>query len=315
VKIIFDGFDGTNIEQQRKPFKDLIGQLAQGLKLKSLEYIIIPKDFETQLYMFQRSKGLREECTDNETVVTIGKNINYVEVEELKTSIFLHPSIIQNLSSESIDDVLGAIHTIKHELCHSHDTYLKSKIISLDFIIDKEGDFDWVLKLHADSIWSEYIANKLSKSIINKNGNELVMPTEAVLEQDISMLLASIFEVETDVHKYIDRYRKHQDIMRLYLEIQESSGFLLKMMSAVYGSLCCCEDAIKSLDIEIKGTCVFEIWKSLCQSLDNLNSNYPNWSGIQEFDELSQVVLETWNILGIFPRVAGSNLFIDVPSK
>lgn len=314
MEIRFIGFEGKPIELLRKPFEDLIGKLAQGLELKSLKYIIIPEDFKTELFKFQKSKGLREECTENEVGVAGGKVVSYIEAGELEICIFLHPGVFGLLFSKNSDDVLNGIQIMRHELCHVHDDYLKSRVLSLDFITNQERDFEWALKLHADSIWSEYIANKLSKTTVNINGTEINLPNQISLMQDLKLFLDSIFKVESDAQKYIDAYRSHADVEKLYQEIQESASFLLNMMGRVYGMLCPYEELIKAVDDGIKETYAFDIWKQLCQSLDALSSKYPNWSGVQEFDGLSQVVLKTWNILGIYPRVTESGLYIEVPA-
>ena len=151
MEIRFIGFEGKPIELLRKPFEDLIGKLAQGLELKSLKYIIIPEDFKTELFKFQKSKGLREECTENEVGVAGGKVVSYIEAGELEICIFLHPGVFGLLFSKNSDDVLNGIQIMRHELCHVHDDYLKSRVLSLDFITNQERDFgscmsiiDWI---------------------------------------------------------------------------------------------------------------------------------------------------------------------------
>lgn len=315
MEIIYSEFKGINIELFRRPFEDLIDQLAQGLELQSLEYIIISDDFENDLNKFQRSKGLREEFTENELGVAIAKTVPYFEAEKLETCIFLHSAILGLLFSEDSNEVLNAIQIINHELCHAQDNYLKSKIFEPDFIMNRERDFDWALKIHADSIWSEYIANKSSRRVIKISGSDINLPPQVSFEIIVNLFIESIFKIERDAKKYIDEYRIHADIRRLYLEIQESAGFLLTMMGRAYGILCCYKELIEVIDEGIMPTYAFEIWKSLCPSLDNLNSKYPNWSGVREFDELSQLVLRTWNVLGIYPRVNGNGLYVEVPFR
>jgi len=313
MEIKFIGFVGKPIEKLRGPFEDLMSKLAQGLELDSLKYIIISEDFKTELFKFQKSKGLREGCTENEVGVAGGKVVAYIEAGELEHIIFLHPNVFGLLFSNESNDVLNGIQIMRHELCHVHDDYLKSKVLSFDFITNQEKDFEWALKLHADSIWSEFIANKLSKITVEIEGTKISTPTLVSFTQDIPLFIDSIFKMKADTKNYIDAYRTHRDITRLYLEIQKCSTFFFTMAGRIYGLLSLYEEPLEILDEGIKKTYAFEIWKPLCQSLDALNSRYPNWSGVQEFDELSQVVLKTWNILGIYPRVTESGLYIDVP--
>lgn len=313
MEIEFVGFKGLPIEQLKEPFDDLMSQLAQGLEITSLKNIIIAEDFKTELFKFQKSKGLREECTENEVGVAGGKVVSYFQNGELEICIFLHQAVFGLLFSEKSEDVLNGIQIMRHELCHVHDTYLKSKMLSADFINYNERDFEWALRLHADHIWSEYIANRLSKTKVNLNGIEINIPTLVSLKQDISLLIESIFKVEADAQSSIRAYRTHRDIIRLYKEIQESSSFLLGMMGRVYGLLCIYNDFLDVINEGIRDAYASEIWMLLCRSLNVLDSKYPMWCGEQEFDDLSQVVLRTWNILGIFPKATDKGLYIDVP--
>jgi hypothetical protein len=313
MEIKFIGFEGLPIERLSEPFEDLIRQLVQGLEIESLKYIIIPEDFKTELFKFQKSKGLREECTENEVGVAGGKVVPYIEADDLEICIFLDPAVFGLLFSKESDEVLNGIQIMRHELCHVHDNYLKSRVLSLDFITNQERDFEWALKLHADHVWSEYIANKLSKIKVNINETEINIPAQVSFKQDMSLYFDSIVKVKVDAQSYIDAYRTHRDILRLYQEIQECSNFLLGMMGRVYGHLCPYEEVLEKMNEGIKDTYAFEIWMPLCRSLNVLDSNYPRWSGEQEFDELSQVVLKTWHILGIYPRVTANGLYIDVP--
>jgi hypothetical protein len=89
------------------------------------------------------------------------------------------------------------------------------------------------------------------------------------------------------------------------------------MMGRIYGFIYSCDELLKIMNDFLKEVYAFEIWQPLCQSLDILDSKYPDWSGIQELEELGKVVLQTWNILGIYPIVKdnGEGLFISVPIR
>lgn len=55
-------------DETKELLRALIDLMSQGLNLESLEYIIIPKDFSSELFTFQRDKGLRAEFTKDGTI-------------------------------------------------------------------------------------------------------------------------------------------------------------------------------------------------------------------------------------------------------
>jgi hypothetical protein len=275
------------------------------LELGTLEYIIIPKDFASELVAFQRKRGLREGFTDDDTGSAVAKTLDYGTGGVLKQTIFINSSLF-------CLDSLEVVSIINHELCHVHDNFMLSKILGLDFVISQSGNLQEVLRMFAKATWSEYAANRLSLRYINNNNTQIKFSTKG-FSRDIKIMFERIDKSKKECREHIRLYKKTKKGVRLYEGFQESTSSLLLAIGRTYGSIhgLNFDEIENSINEEIR-TYLREICKDLSDELKNLFSKYPNWDGIEALDELANIVLRTWNKMGFYPEDTIKGIHIRV---
>lgn len=309
MEVVDNFFEEKDQEQVKKIILDVIRQLASNfdnkLNLENLEYLIVPVDYGSELLKFQREHGLTEGYTNDEYGQAFGKNLSYEKDGKLKTSIFIDSAIIQCLFMEEQRQM--SVHLIHHELCHTHDATIKVDMLGLDNVLRSRGDFQTVLRIHADNIWSEYFANRWASKTIPVDHDMYVL-----------YLVEMVNKIKETNEKFIKEYRLHGNIDQLYGEIQMYTAKLLYTAATVYGYIhgrnLGQHEFKKLLDETINETYMRLIWGKLENQLEKLYDIYGFWSGIEQLNGLSSIVLKMWNNMGIFPSVDKNGaLYIDVP--
>ncbi|MGE7430699.1 hypothetical protein ACQKLM_21615 [Bacillus thuringiensis] len=301
-----DGIEGLKIT-----IKDLIDQLSSlsKLNLSELENVIIPENFGEALMNFQREKGLPIGYTDNEHARARAKVLNYISGSRKRCAIFIDKEIIGCLYDKDVQPL--AINTIHHELCHVHDYFYKNKLFSSedrtfnDYLLGRLYDNSW-------GLWSEYFALRKSASTIPL-GSDL----------DIPFLKELVELISSEIEQHIKEYRFDADINKLFSIVDSKVSFLLTMtvtcLGRIHGLGDYDEDMLEgTAEIDFKnlfGKNEFnETWKNLWIELEGIYNKYPDWSGMEVFEGLNEIVLKTWNLFGIFPEKTKENeLYIDVP--
>lgn len=297
--------------ETKELLRSIVKRLSQGLNLESLDYIIIPKDFPSELFAFQREKGLREEYTRDELGTAAAKTLSYFKDGGFTQSIFLDSNKFF-LDPAKSEDLEVAVFLINHELCHIHDGYTKYKTIG--WCHKPQKNLSVILKNRADDIWSEYIANRLALRKINVNGNLEMTFSPIVLGYDLSLLLDRIPLAKNKIEKSIFEYRYHANINQLLEEVIENASQLLKATGRLYGHIHGLNlFDTKQLNDDISKTYFKNTWDSIGPILQELYKKYPYWSSSNELNDLSEIVLKTWNIFGIFPRDTNQGIYVDVP--
>ncbi len=314
MKILLNCFEGEYIHYKKdyeNATTDLISQLSKDLNVELLESFIVPNDFGKELTEFQLLNGLTVEYTNDDTGRAFGKTLSYVNNGKHCITVFIDKSILFHAFSDNSETSKLAIHLIHHELCHVHDDIIRARLFGVDYIMKERGDFNEVLKIHANAIWAEFIATKLSISSIYVG-----------YDMNIGYLF-QIIDLEKDkCEQYIDEYRVSNDIDTLLNRIELSSFYVLRLACIVYGNLIgiseildenSYEEMKKSIDDKIAETYIKDIWIELGRILSVMNNEYPDWNGEVHIENLSKIVLMTWNEMGIFPLETEEGIYIEVP--
>ncbi|MGE8207464.1 hypothetical protein ACQKP0_23545 [Heyndrickxia sp. NPDC080065] len=298
-------FDENMVIAIKQAFEQIIEQL-QELNLGSLQYIIVPDDFGKELIEFQQQNGLREGYTNNEFGIAVGKVLSYLDDGDFKTTIFFDPRIIYALFDENLKQ--NSIHYIHHEFCHVHDDYEKYRAFG---VIDLEEAFfnssdkvSQVAYAHADLIWSEYIATKLSAPSKPENHDIYV-----------ESLLSLIPNTKKQCEEEIKAYRADGNIDKLFGEIQLSTSQLLKVTAYFIGY---ChgyniDPPTEMNDFVEQYTYLDGVWGELPDKLNKLYESYGTWDDVKVFNQLADMVLILWGNLGVYPKNKDCQLYISVP--
>ncbi|MGX2958032.1 hypothetical protein JNUCC23_01915 [Peribacillus sp. JNUCC 23] len=315
MEIVLDSIEGISDEQlvqMKEALHDLvINKLSVDLDITRLEKIYIPNDFGESVVDFQKSNGLSVGYTNNEMGVAGGKTLSYGEIGEQKNVIFLQQGVFLSLFDPDSSQIYANL--IHHELCHVHDNLNKEKMGKFirEYDNPSENYLTNVTKHHSMIIWDEYIAPRLSAK---------TFPVEEGLNMDY--LLDLIEYTEKNIGDKVNQYRIRGNIDLLFKEVQELSNPMMKIAATVIGNFDGLglneENELKimaQMDECIDQTTFKPIWPKLKIALRNLYAKYPNWKGISVFDELNQLVIETWKVYGIITEDRGDRAYIDVPFK
>jgi hypothetical protein len=293
-------------------FDEILSDLKTLLKLDSLEKIIISTDFSEDIIKIQNEYELDEiSYTNRKDGSAVAKVItNNASEENLKQSIIIKDFIILGLFIP--EQAKSSFHILHHELCHVHDYYNQYEISKISGGKEKKlNKLQNVLITHANTIWSEYIAVRLSA---------LSTPKDQLDDFDIPYLLQLIVSTKKNMEKKILNYRYNGDTLKLFLYLQKETGILLKIAATTQGYI----DGLKIHEHEsyietknkIEKLNFDDIWMKQWDQLRLLFDIYPNWKDINQLNKLGQVVQKCWEHFGIYPKYLkeSKEIHIDVPS-
>lgn len=285
-------------------FEQLIMHLSKHLNITSLESIVITDNFTRDIIKFQETYGLKERGhTDSEDGVAVAKVLSHRKDGEYKQTIFISETIYNELiNTDSSEDW---IQYIQHELAHIHDNFIKESIYSFE---KRQGVgfhiLDHILNNHADSIWSEYIANRLSSP---------TMKEEHII-RSLDHMLQLIDSVQNQIKELKEQYKLEEDIRHLFIRTQQITDLLFRVTANVYGFLHSLEDQrwADGLYHNLDESYYKEVFKTFDEPLRLLYSKYPNWNDIDELEIVHEVILKCWNNLGIYPKKTGEEIYIEI---
>jgi hypothetical protein len=281
----------------------------------SVVEVIIPEDFDAELVAFQEAHGLDERGrTHDESGIAACKVLRYQDSGETYHAVFLDKDYWLGMllcGEKSGADL--AIHFLHHELAHVQEMQYTREIFGDDFPLAYKNNLQALLRGLASIVWGEYYANRTAGG---------TMPLEHAC--GMSGLYETLEYALAEMDGQVASYRYHADIESLW-----TTGIELcrRLMYAIGSSLGYFHynKAFFSVDGEIIGDaekkvgeslgCLDGVWTDAAMALDSLYSTYPDWQGPQDLDDLAEVVLQAFNILGLYPRQEGEDVYIDVPFR
>ncbi len=300
--------------------ESVLNQLKVNLVLPENCKIIIPDNFEKELFEFQAEKDLAQEYTKSPMGTAFAKVLDYVEGDIFYSVVFINKAlifalqtddIIEKLSIDQKDDVLRwrgtAINVIHHELVHMHDEQIageRYKDISDGCNLDLMGG----MKKLALVVWKEYYAFRISASTYNWEN----------IEEEFDNLIKQIKYLEDKTRERIWEYRFSGDLDTLVQKVGEDIPTLTKYAAYLLGKLSY-NKSIEALNeyfdlvtSKLSDTFFYNIWKDMNEDLNQIFSVYPELNS-KTFDNLSYTLLKCWNELGMFPKDTDEGLYISIP--
>jgi hypothetical protein len=284
-----------------------------NLNINTLSEIIIPDDFDAELVAFQEAHGILEVGrTNDEQGMAAGKVIEYLETGELVQSIFLDKQVwLGMLYSQEKEDHDMAIHLLHHELAHVQGNQYLNEIFGAEFPLPYMSDLQSLLTYLARIVWEEYYANRVS-------GGSMPMAHGC----RIPILYETVDYVEAEASDLIATYRLDGDIGTLFQNAFEVCWRLMYSVGSTLGYLHYfasyfsdqgdgIREIVKNIGDQLES--FREVWTDSGSALSSLFESFPNWSEIEDLEELSKVVLKAFHELGLFPRQTKDGVYVDVP--
>lgn len=283
----------------------IIEQLPE-LNLVSLDSIIVPHDYGIELAAFQENITATIGYTNSGLGIGVGKTLAYLENDMFKTTIFLDPRLVAGI----IDDSGRQSHThiIHHELCHVHDDNEKYRVFGVcdidDLFIHTDDMVKQLMYTHADNLWSEYIATKLSAGSRPDDHHFYV-----------KSLFAALSVTLPEIQDEITKFKTHSDIRELFGHLQLKISYLLKITGYFLGY---CNAIVGSIPPEFSEEIqsnypYFEVPIVQLQThLKLMEETYGSWVDSSIFERLAEGVLLLWENLGIRLYNNEGQLYVDV---
>lgn len=300
-----------------RQIEDIILQLQEkaGVDISTMVEVIIPHEFDNELVAFQKAHGLDERGrTRDDSGIAACKVLKHQESGQTYQTVFLDKEywLVMLLSGEKSGTDL-AVHLLHHELAHVQENQYAAEIFGDDFPLPYKNNLQALLRGLARIVWEEYYANRTAGG---------TMPLEHAC--GMSGLYETVEYASTEMDRQVASYRYHGDIeslwtsgielcRRLMYSIGSSLGYFHYHKAVFSEDGECIQEAEKKVGESLN--CLESVWTNAAEALDSLYSTYPKWQGSEDLDNLAEVVLRTFNILGLHPRQEGKGVYIDVPFK
>ncbi|MGG0308373.1 hypothetical protein ABEY43_06835 [Priestia megaterium] len=270
MNIIFSDKNLTN--EQKVYMKNMIESETEkfNLKLDRLEKLILTEDYVEEL----KTEWSLIEQDENESIEGLAKESVAMKIvdKEGKSLVFISRPCWEGLISGKEDFKDYCIHVINHELVHVHDHTIKYYHIypePKEDIRVSEDNLKFILRLKADRVWSEYIAERLSAPTV----------TDKV-----------IWRTAGDLESRLGKMSSLDDILASFamlLGIQHGLG----------------DDCNYEIDNYVREVVedgwLLQTWDCVKVELPRLFNKYPNWESIEELDTIGEIILETWKRFGL----------------
>lgn len=300
MEIVFS--DDKLTPSEKKKIEELIlesGKINyEELHLDDLEKIILTNNYFEEVESAWLSIGKENKGASNNDV---GKGIgiaisNKPLDKDAKSIVLINENQWRNLLGDNTKMLEYCIHVINHELCHVHDdTHKHGQIYSEDMKQGNSNDLQFRLRCEADLVWGEYIAERLSSGTVTK---EFVYGEQNVLYN----VLKKIFEINEKNNVFVLREmtrNRNQSDFKFYIEYAMLSFARLQGITHGLGKN---HEWSKMIDSYLRnwlnGHGLVKVWDKIGVSLDCLHDIYPDWSDIDQLDELGSCIRESWKCFG-----------------
>jgi hypothetical protein len=271
--------------------------LGVFLNLSGLEAVSVADDYKGALEKveqgFQTTQSLAP--TNDEFGNGLAMAVPVLRNGALKTHIVLHSGLARVLLNSENEMYGVGVHTLAHEAGHAHDHEVESSNLPGvygSYIPDyKEGR----LFLLAHKCWTEYIASHLSSR----------WGTGDYCKSYSDMLCAMLSTARERGNAALDRYREHQDILKVEREVIDAYALLLDRGSYLVGHIHGLGKSVGEIAPEfftlVNETSWFKpVFERYEVNVRTLHGSYGKWSGVEVFEPLKQTFESLLNAGGMF---------------
>lgn len=316
-------------EEQSNYYKQVVYTLADELgkemNISKLESIIIPDQYKDELFEFQKSIGVKQWCTDDDTGTGFGQVVTKVLNEEKGHTIFLDKKLIaalfdentlllmkENMDEQSFEKLndcrILAINILHHELSHVHEMSMTEDI---EWTHNLNIDND-LLKYHlremAMSIWREYYACRVSAAThqIGRSDFHYIIELSNKIEHDILLQRKNYNLRIIGLNEFVNIFNNRIISLLKFSTYAHGNYFYLKSKDER-------DIIINALLGELEGNLFKGYWVRLGMVLDELFLKYPNWSTIDIIDDLCKVILEYMEEFNVHIENKHEGLYYKIP--
>ncbi|AZV45681.1 hypothetical protein BAOM_p028 (plasmid) [Peribacillus asahii] len=276
------------------------------LLIENLKHIYVTNNYTEELEAFQTKHGLNVGHTKNEIGEGFAMTLSYINEDAgEEQAIFLRAEVLFGLFNEEVQEGNRlSKNLLYHELAHVSDHLHQKRMFDKNEFRDLDllPAILYDLSLH---IWQEYYAYRKA----------------ATLFPSSDFQLDSFGETLDWFYDRSKQYIKNcnGDYDYLMKNMYGDAGYLFRTAASIHGNLQGFQiDDLRKQEMLGSIITIFannywvDIFEELGIELINLYNTYPRWQGYEQLEKLNQIVIKTFNRLGVFPQEAGSRIFVEL---
>jgi len=303
------GLDDERANELGQFVAALVQSLANSLDLAALEKIWLTNCYREAVASIDRGFDASEQLAPTNEVFATGVAmvVHVKRGDEFKCQVVVELGLAGSaLYAEDEATRTMAIATLVHELAHVHDFGAQCRMMpQIMFKSIPNSLSAWLYRV-IGGVWSEYFACWYAAPI-----------DEATLGPLVETFLKALDSFPEIVRQEIIAYRTSADIDHLIKVVENRYGALFRFAGYVIGHL----EGVKVSLAEARPddwakiqACGFvPTWEALTSALHKMHDAYPNWSGLEAYDDVGNVFCTFLRERGIDLQSRDQGFHINVP--
>lgn len=291
----------------------LAKELSRYVDLSRLEAIVIGWDYAEALASVDRGDGIPPAApTANEYGQGGAMAVHVVRDDEIWSIVVIWTGLVRQLNQTDHPDHKLALQTFVHELVHVDDLRLFSRTYPGGWRAAKPRDGrDAALQPIVNPCQSEYSAQRRAAWAVPEHGLDL-----------LEMLGEAMKDVDDQIRSARLSYRLHGDMDRYWPVIVERLTFLFQAIGYGLGHADWVEakaddhpDLAARYRAKLKELALFPSGWLLdaCRDAVQPFFDLEEWSDQEIYDPLIEVLEQLLNQNGMYTRVHGDGIYVDMP--
>lgn len=317
----------TLIPMMETTMESVVNKLAElddpKIDLTNLRSIHFTENYCNELFAFQRSVGIREYATSNKIgrgyaqVVYVDSSKSnelsgyHIFCDKMIPAVIMIGQFVEDHSEQFPKELIDKIciekkqylRVLRHELAHVEDENNQRNMDWIEHAFDSKS-VKTLLQSIALRLWEEYYACKRSSF----GGMQS-------LYDDFTSLVRDLDIAETEICDMRWNYNN----MKMSLD-----DFVTSLIRYIRMALICCCYFMGHYDLFYNTVSDILQWSAIPSRftrfipelwciLRDMNSSYPNWTGIDILDNLSEIIKECINCFEIHLRNEGAGIYYEIP--
>lgn len=311
--------------------ENVINQLVRleepYINLTGLNTLHFTDNYREELFEFQKSIGHHTFATRNKIgdgyaqVVYVGDDYKekdlrgyHIFFDKLIPATIVIAAFCENNSDKLDSDLLDNLRLeknkylrmVRHELAHVEDKNNQKKWLWMESAF-KDGSVSSIIAYDAYRIWEEYYACRRSNFYYDTKG----------IVDELSSLFENMTKAEKEICDFRWKYncRKvglnefvqsiHEYIRMVYIYCSYFMGHYQKVSKAI----------LEQLSPNLYSSRFYSYFGRLWNVLSNMGDSYPEWEGIEVFEDLSDIVLDTIHEFEVYPEDTAKGPYYDIPPE
>lgn len=272
---------------------------TDGLDLGSLKHVLVSGDFVNDVTRRLKELGRPELVTSNESAQALGKTITWGKPSDVSSIVIVPEPLLSAYEAVSLSRGI-----LYHELAHVHDDRFRCDLMG-ETIHPDARDLKAVISFIAATLWSEYFCEQTAARHYSRDDLAAFAENDSIVSDSVG-----------ENSREIAEYRSHADILHLWQHSIFTVNIIMGVVGRTLGEFYAQNDNLDLRQQFIDGVSSLKGMPELISMtepiLDSMHLRRKIWVA-NELDCLNEVVLKAFNMLGIFPRMTGQGLYVDVP--